>query len=57
MRDAAGQSLRSEGTEITTAGSHQEIRDLLEAGLSLADIVMPRTRPDRAGQLTLFGDE
>lgn len=46
----------SEGTDITPASSHQEIRDLLEGGLSLADIVIPRTRPEQAGQLTLFGD-
>src|SRR5262245_20697076 len=46
-----------EGTEVTTAGSHQEIRDLLEGGLSLADAVIPRTRPERANQLTLFGDD
>jgi predicted ATPase len=46
----------SEGTEVTTAGSHQDIRDLLEGGLSLADIVIPRTRPAQAGQLPLFAD-
>jgi len=46
----------SEGTEVTTAGSHSEIRDLLDGGLSLADVVIPRTRPERADQLTLFGD-
>jgi hypothetical protein len=45
-----------EGTEVTTAGSHQEIRDLLQGGLSLADIVIPRTRPAQAGQLPLFAD-
>jgi predicted ATPase len=46
----------SEGTEVTTAGSRREIRDLLDGGLSLADIVIPRTRPERANQLALFGD-
>jgi len=46
----------SEGTEVTTAGSHSDIRDLLDGGLSLADVVIPRTRPERADQLTLFGD-
>ena len=46
----------SEGTEVTTAGSHQDIHDLLEGGLSLADVVIPRTRPDRVTQLTLFGE-
>lgn len=47
----------SEGTEVTTAGSHREVRDLLDGGLSLADVIIPRTRPERAGQLTLFGDQ
>lgn len=45
------------GTELSLAGSHHEIRALLEGGLSLADIVAPRTRPENAAQLTLFGDE
>ncbi len=44
------------GTDVTTAGSHQEIRDLLEGGLSLADVVIPRTRPTGAAQLSLFGE-
>ncbi|HPD07553.1 MAG TPA: AAA family ATPase [Candidatus Bipolaricaulis sp.] len=48
---------KSEGTEITTAGSHQDIRDLLEGGLSLADAVMPRTKPNDAVQLALFGED
>ncbi|HZP43167.1 MAG TPA: AAA family ATPase [Candidatus Binatia bacterium] len=47
---------KSEGTEVTTAGSHRDIRDLLEGGLSLADAVIPKTRPAEVGQLTLFGD-
>ena len=46
----------AEGTEVTLAGSHQDIRDLLEGGLSLADVVIPKTRPAQAAQLTLFGD-
>ncbi|MGH9158404.1 MAG: AAA family ATPase [Vicinamibacteraceae bacterium] len=46
----------SEGTNITPAGSHQEIRDLLEGGLSLADVVIPRTRPEQPEQLALFAD-
>jgi predicted ATPase len=46
-----------EGTEVKTAASQQEIRDLLEGGLSLPDAVIPKTRPERAAQLTLFGDE
>lgn len=45
------------GTEVSPAGSNREIRDLLDGGLSLADIVVPRTRPKNVAQLTLFGDE
>lgn len=46
----------TEGTEVTSAGSNREICDLLKGGLSLADVVIPRTRPEQASQLTLFGD-
>jgi predicted ATPase len=47
----------SEGTTVLTAASQQDIRHLLEGGLSLAEAVMPRTRPERAEQLSLFGDK
>ena len=40
-----------EGTEVQPAGSKFEIRQLLEAGLSMADAVIPYTRPEKAGQL------
>ncbi|MPZ19170.1 MAG: AAA family ATPase [Luteitalea sp.] len=46
----------TEGTDVTPADSHQEIRDLLEGGLSLADAVIPRTRPEHPEQLALFAD-
>jgi predicted ATPase len=46
----------SEGTEVTPAGAFQDVRDLLQGGMTLADAVMPKTRPARADQLTLFGD-
>lgn len=46
-----------EGTEVKTAASDEEIRRLLEGGLSLAEIVVPKTRPERVEQLALFGDE
>jgi len=46
-----------EGTEVKTAASQQDIVALLEGGLSLADAVMPTTRPDKVTQLALFGDE
>lgn len=45
-----------EGTEVTTAAAHDHIRRLLEGGLPLADIVIPKTAPERAKQLPLFGD-
>ncbi|MDE2058201.1 MAG: AAA family ATPase [candidate division NC10 bacterium] len=46
----------SEGTEMAPAGAFQEIRDLLQGGMTLADAVIPKTRPAHADQLTLFGD-
>jgi predicted ATPase len=46
----------TEGTSVAPAGNILEIKDLLQGGLNLAEAVMPRTRPDRAQQLTLFGD-
>jgi len=46
-----------EGTSVTLAASHQDIRDLLEGGLSLADAVIPKTRPPHAMQLTMFGEQ
>jgi predicted ATPase len=43
-----------EGTEVRSAGSLDEVRALLEGGLSMGEAVMPRTRPTRAEQLALF---
>ena len=43
-----------EGTGVTLAGMHREIRDLLEGGLSLGDVVIPRTRPDHVQHLGRF---
>ena len=45
-----------EGTAVEPASSVFEIKALLESGASLAEAVVPRTRPARAEQLTLFGD-
>jgi hypothetical protein len=45
-----------EGTRVEPAASHRDIRDLLEGGLSLADVVIARTRPEQAEQLALFGE-
>ena len=43
-----------EGTSVRPASAIREARHLLEGGLTLADIVIPRTRPERVGQLSLF---
>lgn len=47
---------RREGTVVEPASAFEEIKELLQGGLALADAVIPTTRPDRADQLTLFGD-
>ena len=47
---------RPDGATVTPAASRFDIRQLIEAGLSLADAVIPQTRPDQAGQLALFGN-
>lgn len=47
---------KEEGTVVTAAAAYQDIQKLLEGGLSLADVVIPKTRPEKAEQLTLFGD-
>jgi len=46
----------AKGTQVAPAGSNQEVRKLLEGGLSLAEIAMPKTRPKNAAQLAAFGD-
>jgi predicted ATPase len=45
-----------EGTEVQAAGHFKDISDLLRGGLSLADAVIPKTRPKQADQLALFAD-
>lgn len=45
---------RDEGTEVCRAADVDEIARLLEAGLSMAEAVMPRTRPTSVDQLALF---
>ena len=47
----------TEGTTVATAASQAEIRHLLEGGLPLAEIVIPRTRPPHASQLPMFGEQ
>jgi hypothetical protein len=46
----------AEGTEVSLAVVHNEIQSLLDGGLSMADVVIPRTRPPQPGQLLMFGD-
>ena len=46
---------KGEGTSVEPATNFQDVRALLEGGLSLADVIMPRTRPESADQLALFG--
>ena len=43
-----------EGTLVTRAASNNEIRHLLEAGMTAADAVLPHTEPEQAIQLELF---
>lgn len=45
------------GTSIRLTSSFAEIKSLLAGGLSLAEVIMPRTRPEKAQQLALFGEE
>lgn len=44
----------TEGTVIENAYSIREIKDLLESGIALEEIVIPRTRPTNIQQLSLF---
>ena len=45
-----------EGTEVSQAAAFSEVKDLLDGGLTLAEALIPRTRPENAEQLSLFGD-
>ena len=42
------------GTEVTVADSLEEVRPLLEAGLSVADVVLSKTAPESMEQLERF---
>jgi hypothetical protein len=44
------------GTSVIPAKDFDEIHQLLNGGLSLAEAVLPMTRPQNAEQLSLFGD-
>lgn len=43
----------SEGTKVELASSNQEVRELLEGGLSMADVIIPRIKPPNIHQLEL----
>lgn len=45
------------GTVVEVSGEVAEIKALVEAGLSVAEAVLPHTRPPRAEQLSAFGAE
>lgn len=45
-----------EGTSVRLATSLDDAHELLRGGLSLAEVVMPRTRPEGAEQLALLGE-
>jgi predicted ATPase len=45
---------QDEGTSVKSASDIGEIQSLLDGDLSIADIVIPRTRPERAEQLSFF---
>lgn len=45
-----------EGTMVRAAEKLREVRTLLEGGLSLAESILPKIRPEGVEQLALFGD-
>ena len=47
---------KAEGVNVAAAASFQESHHLLEGGLSLAEVVIPKTQPEQVEQLTLFPD-
>ena len=46
----------AEGTTVEPASTFAEIGALLQGGVSLAEAVIPRTRPEQADKLAAFGD-
>jgi predicted ATPase len=47
----------AEGTKVLPASDFQEIKTLLDSGLTMAEAILPRTSPGRVEQLTLFGEQ
>ena len=46
-----------EGTEVKSTASISEISDLLASGQTVAEAVLPRTAPQNADQLSMFGTD
>ena len=44
----------TEGTSIEVAGNISDVKPLLDAGLSVGEVVMPRSKPSKVEQLELF---
>jgi hypothetical protein len=44
----------TEGTTVTAACAREEVKWLLDSGLSMAEAVIPLTRPGRAEKLVFF---
>lgn len=47
---------QAEGTLVKPATSIKDAQQLLDSGLSLAEVILPNTAPAKAYQLSLFGD-
>jgi predicted ATPase len=45
-----------EGTDVRLAGSFADVKSLLDGGLTMAEAVIPLTRPRNVQQMALFGD-
>ena len=45
-----------EGSIVQVCADIAEVRQLLEAGLTVAEVAIPRTRPHHVAQLSFFGD-
>ncbi len=44
----------NEGTRVSLASEFEQIKQLLRAGFTLAETIIPRTKPENARELTLF---
>jgi hypothetical protein len=45
-----------QGTSVHVAEDDRQIKSLVTGGLSIAEAAMPKTRPEKAEQLALFGE-